>query len=67
MCSQLNVQVQWCMTQVWRPVCLGREVMTPCISPLWTKTGVPQKLPANGLHISLVTYVTFLHTGYTVW
>ena len=29
--------------------------MTPCISPLWTKTGVPQKLLANGLHISPVT------------
>ena len=43
--------------QLWRPVCQGREVMTPCISPLWTKTGVPQKLPANGLHISLVTEV----------
>ena len=27
-----------------------------CISPLWTKTCVLQKLPANGLHISLVTY-----------
>ena len=32
--------------------------MTPCISPLWTKTGVLQKLPANGLHISLVTHVS---------
>ena len=32
------------------------EVMTPCISPLWTKTGVLQKLPANGLHISPVTH-----------
>ena len=42
--------------QLWRPVCQGREVMTPCISPLWTKTGVLQKLPANGLHISLVTH-----------
>ena len=31
--------------------------MPPCISPLWTKTGVLQKLPANGLHISLVTYI----------
>ena len=31
-------------------------VMTPCISPLWTKTGVLQKLPANGLHISQVTH-----------
>ena len=43
--------------QLWRPVCQGREVMTPCISPLWTKTGVLQKLPANGLHISLVTHL----------
>ena len=43
--------------QLWRPVCQDREVMTPCISPLWTKTGVLQKLPANGLHISLVTQV----------
>ena len=42
--------------QLWRPVCQGREVMTPCISPLWTKTGVLQKLLANGLHISLVTH-----------
>ena len=41
--------------QLWRPVCQGREVMTPCISPLWTKPGVLQKLLANGLHISLVT------------
>ena len=41
--------------RLWRPVCQGREVMTPCVSPLWTKTGVFQKLPANGLHISLVT------------
>ena len=32
--------------------------MTPCISPLWTKTGVHQKLPANGLHISLVTPIS---------
>ena len=31
--------------------------MTPCISPLWTKTGVHQKLPANGLHISLLTSI----------
>ena len=30
--------------------------MTPCISPLWIKASVPQKLLANGLHISLVTY-----------
>ena len=41
---------------LWRPVCPGREVITPCISPLWTKPGVLQKLPANGLHISPVTY-----------
>ena len=41
--------------QLWRPVCQGREVMTPCISPLWTKSGVPQKLPVNGLHISPAT------------
>ena len=32
--------------------------MTPCISPLWTKTGELQKLLANGLHISLVTHGT---------
>ena len=38
--------------QLWKPVCQGREVMTPCISPLWTKTGVLQKLLANGLYIS---------------
>ena len=42
--------------RLWRPVCQGREVMTPCISPLWTKTGVLQKLPATGLHISPVTH-----------
>ena len=42
--------------QHWRLVCQSREVMTPCISPLWTKTGVHQKLQANGLHISLVTH-----------
>ena len=42
--------------QLCTPVCQGREVMTPCISPLWTKTGVHQKLLANGLHISLVTH-----------
>ena len=29
--------------------------MTPCINPLWIKTGVLQRLLANGLHISLVT------------
>ena len=46
--------------QLWRPVCQGREVMTTCFSPLWTKTGVLQKLPANGLHISLVT-VNLVH------
>ena len=55
-CSQLKVQVQWCMTVGFGgPVCQSREIMTPCISPLWTKTGVLQKLLANGLHISLVT------------
>ena len=50
--------------QLWRPVCQGREVMTPCIRHLWTKTGVLQKLPANGLHISLVTqsYCTALQS-----
>ena len=32
--------------------------MTPCINTLWTKTGVLQKLPANGLNISLVTQVS---------
>ena len=48
--------------QHWRPICQGREVMTPCISPLWTKTGVLQKLLANGLHISPVT-----HTTWNLW
>ena len=47
--------------QFWRPVSQGREVMTPCISLLWTKPGVIQKLLANGLHISRVTYT--LHLG----
>ena len=42
---------------LWRPVCQAREVMTQCINPLWTKTGVLQKLSANGLHISPVTLV----------
>ena len=50
------MKVQWCMTVSYGDQSAkGREVMTPCISPLWTKTGVPQKLPANGLHIRLVT------------
>ena len=49
-----SVMVHDC--QLWRPVCQSREVITLCISPLWTKTGVLQKLPANGLHISLVTH-----------
>ena len=58
-CSQLKVQVQWSMTVSFGDQSAKAEKSWHYVSPLWTKTGVLQKLPANGLHIRPVTHTSW--------